>query len=253
MYTYTGNEFIIIKLRNRQTLCKASVVLAGTEGSVLPDPEPEPIGLLMGVVAGLAFGVRAAATTTNGSPPGCGPTSCACPAVVSCAGAACAAVGTAEGLGEVGTAVGDAGMSGECSSVDERDASLAVAVTVAVPVLVLPLAATLCSVIGSSPPPFPPAPAAPPKGALPDDGAVTCCSPAADMLLGAVNDVGDMGNEPPVPTCRRLAGESCGRGLMSESSASDEHIEFSPPEPSLWTRLDKYIQFVLLSSIRKRF
>ena len=66
MYTYTENEFIIIKHRNRQTLCKASVVLAGTDGSVLPDMEPEPTGLVMGVVAGLAFGVRGAA---NFAPP----------------------------------------------------------------------------------------------------------------------------------------------------------------------------------------
>ena len=44
-----------------------------------------------------------------------------------------------------------------------------------------------------------------------------------------------------MPTCRRLTGESCGRGPMSESSASDERIEFNPPEPSLWTRLDKHL------------
>ena len=42
------------------------MVLAGTDGSVLPDMEPEPTGLVMGVVAGLAFGVRGAA---NFAPP----------------------------------------------------------------------------------------------------------------------------------------------------------------------------------------
>lgn len=258
----------------RRTLCNASVVLGGAVGSVLPDPEPEPIGLVIGVPTGLAFGVRGAATTTNGSPPGCGPTICVWPAVVGCAracvapgaaacpGPAAAAEGTAEvhGVGggdiDVGTADGeaDAGMSGECSSVGERDGdvSLAVPVTVAVPVLVLPLTTTLCSVMGSSPPPPPlpvppppPPPAAaavPPEGALPplEDEAAVGWSPAAeaDALPGAF---GDVGGEPPVPICRRLAGAG-GRGPMSESRASDEHIEESPAEPSLCTRLAKHLR-----------